>query len=353
VPWPTESWPEADAGELGADAARLVDLLDELVTGEEHPELGLTHAAAVVAGGRLVAERYGRRVVQDLRSLEPDPPHDDVTADDELLSWSMAKSITHIAVGIALSDGHLDVYDPVPEPAWADPSDPRHEINWDDLLAMRSGLEWTEEYYDTSEGLPDVVRMLFTDGARDMAAFAASFPLVHQPGSDEAFNYSSGTTNIVAANLQRVLGVDQTGMDRFLHERLFDPVGMSSARVEFDPAGTFIGSSYAYATLRDWCRFGFLALRGGHWDGRTIVPSGWIDHGRAARSWEDELMHGAHWWTWDQDQMPFGAHGFEGQRIICFPTRDVVVVRTGKTDPSRTVALNAHITEIAGCFPAT
>ncbi|HWJ64016.1 MAG TPA: hypothetical protein VNS19_18745, partial [Acidimicrobiales bacterium] len=92
LPWPTDEWARADAADLGADAARLDALLDELVSGEPHPTLGLTHAAAVVSGGRLVAERYGRRVVQDLRAMGDDPPLEDVTADTELLSWSMAKT---------------------------------------------------------------------------------------------------------------------------------------------------------------------------------------------------------------------------------------------------------------------
>ena len=353
VPWPSEEWTEDDPAELDGDAARLTDLLDELVSGEVHPVFGLTHAAAVVAGGRLVAERYGRRVVGDLRALSDDPPLDDLGPDDELLSWSMAKSISHLAVGVAIGDGALAVTDPVPEPQWAAPDDARGAITWDDLLTMRPGLAWYEEYFDLSgDQLPDVMTMLFGEAAADMAAFAASFPLVSGPGSPEAYNYSSGTTNIVVANLQRLLGLDQAAMDAFLHQRIFDPIGMGSALADYDGAGTFIGSSYVYATLRDWCRFGLLAIRDGVWDGDRVVPEGWIDHGRTARSWDEERLHGAHWWTWDADEMPFGAHGFEGQRVIAFPTRDVVVVRLGKTEDAHTSALNDHITEIAACFPA-
>jgi CubicO group peptidase (beta-lactamase class C family) len=352
VAWPTDKWDRADPVEVGGDAERLDALLDALVQPDLDPELGRTSAAAVVVGGRLVAERYGHRPVRDLRSLEPDPPLDAVDQTTELLSWSMAKSITSLAVGVAVADGALVVTDPVGEPAWAGADDPRRAITWDDLLAMRPGLAWQEEYYDLGgDHLPDVVQMLFGDGAADMAGFAASFPLVHQPGSPEAFTYSSGTTNIVAANLQRVLGLDAAGMDRFLHERIFDPIGMRSARAEFDAAGTFIGSSYVYATLQDWCRFGLLALRGGAWDGRAIVAPDWIDEARRPRSWSEDILHGAHWWTWDQDQMPFGAHGFEGQRVICFPTRDLVVVRLGWISSTGARALNRHLTDIADCFP--
>ena len=353
VAWPTTAWDEGDPADAGADTARLAALLDELVSGETHPTLGLTHAAAVVAGGRLVAERYGQRVVQDLRSLEPNPPHEAVDATSALVSWSMAKSITNLAVGIAVADGKLKIDQPVGDPQWtATPGDPRAAITWDHLLTMRPGLAWTEEYYEiAADAMPNVITMLFGEGAADMAAYAASFPHTAEPGTPEAYIYSSGTTNIIAANLQRVLGLDQAAMDQFLHQRLFDRIGMTSADARFDDAGTFIGSSYVYATLRDWCRFGLLALRGGTWDGEALVPEGWMDWSRTARSWDETVLHAAQWWSWDLPGAPFGAHGFEGQRIIAFPDRDVVVVRLGKMGADDAPALNAHLAAIADCFP--
>jgi len=353
VDWPTTSWPQADGATLGADPDQFSGLLDELVSDEPHEILGQTFAAAVVVRGRLVAERYGLRPVRDLRALAPDPPLERLDGSSELLSWSMAKSLTHLAVGVAVADGLLDPDSPVPEPAWSDPSDPRRSITWNHLLTMRPGLAWREEYVLDLGSMPDVVEMLYGAGAADMARFAAGFPPANDPGTPEAFAYSSGTTNIVVANLQRVLGVDGAGMERFIRERITDPIGMTSLRLEFDPAGTFVGSSSVHANLGDWCRFGLLAMRGGSWDGDQLVPAEWIDHGRTARSWNEDILHGAHWWTWDQTQMPFGAHGFEGQRVICFPTRDVIVVRFGKTADveGASQALNAHLTAVAGCFP--
>jgi CubicO group peptidase (beta-lactamase class C family) len=355
VPWPTDRWPTGDPAELGADATRLRDLVDELFEPEVHPTLGRTYAAAVVAGGRLVVERYGRRAIADLHALAGEPTFEQVTAETELLSWSMAKSITSLAVGTAVADGVLAPDDPVGDPRWtAEPGDPRAAITWDDLLAMRPGLAWTEQYYDLVPGqLPDVVRMLFGSNAADMAAFAATKELVHAPGSTEAYCYSSGTTNIVAANLQRLLGLDQPGMERYLRDRIFDPIGLASARPQFDGSGTFIGSSYVHATLADWCRFGLLALRGGRWDGRDVVPPGWIDGARRGRSWDDPVFHAAHWWAWNLPEGPFGAQGFEGQRVICFPARDVVVVRLGQSGPDDGPALNAHVAALASCFPET
>jgi CubicO group peptidase (beta-lactamase class C family) len=352
VPWPTQSWERADVGSLGADAARFEALLDELVSGEVHPSHGLTHAAGVVAGGRLVAERYGRRVVQDVRAMGDDPPLEPVDAGTELLSWSMAKTITNLAAGAAVADGAFTVDDPVADPRWSEPGDPRAAITWSNLLTMRAGLAWTEEYYELDpDALPDVVRMLYGDGATDMAAFAAGFALDREPGTPEAYTYSSGTTNLIAANLARLLGLDQAGMDRYLHDRIFGPIGMRSARAGFDAAGTYVGSSFTWCTLQDWCRFGLALLRGGRWEGAALVPEGWVDWSRLARSWDDTVIHGAQLWAWDAPETPFGAHGFEGQRVICFPARDVVVVRLGKTAPEDAPALNDHLAAIAECFP--
>ena len=352
VAWPTEAWEHGDAASAGADVERFDALLAELVSGEFHPDFGLSHAAAVVAGGRLVAERYGRRVVQDLRAMGDDPPLEPVDADTELLSWSMAKTVTNLAVGMAVADGAISVDEPAGDPRWSAPGDPRAAITWDHLLTMRPGLKWFEEYYELDgDQMPDVVTMLYGDGAADMAAFAASFPLVEEPGTPEAYTYSSGTSNIIAAGVARVLGLDQAGMDAFLHDRIFDRIGMRTARAGFDAAGTYIGSSFTWCTLQDWCRFGLLLLRGGVWDGSPLVPDGWIDWSRTARSWDETVIHGAHLWAWDSPETPFGAHGFEGQRVICFPARDVVVVRLGRMGPNDGPALNDHLAQIAACFP--
>lgn len=351
VAWPTDRWPRAEPAEVGGDSGRLDELLDELFDGD-HPRLGRTYAAAVVVGGHLVAERYGQRPVQDLRALEPDPPLVDVGPDDRLLSWSMAKSITSLAVGAAIGDGAFALSDPVADPRWRAPGDPRATITWDDLLTMRPGLAWTEEYYDLGGEMPDVVTMLYGEGEADMGGFAADKPLVAEPGSPEAYVYSSGTTNIVAANLARVLGLDRDGMERFLRERILEPIGIDDVELRFDGAGTFVGSSYVFTTLRHWCRFGLLALRDGTWDGRRLVPEGWIDHGRLARSREDEhKAHGAHWWSWNHPDGRFAAHGFEGQRVICHPTRDVVCVRLGRSGAEASAPLTDHLAAVAACFP--
>ena len=357
VPWPTHDWPQADAPLPGVDAARLDALVDRLFDDpapdalDAHP-LGHTHALVVVQGGRMVAERYGRWFVGPLEALagkEPTP----VAVDDTHISWSMAKSVIHAVVGLLAQDGRVALGDRAPVAQWSDPDDARHPITWDQLLQMRPGLRWVEEYYDfggDDTAPPDVVEMLWGSGRADMAAFAAGFPLIHPPGSEEAYCYSSGTSNIVAAAAQAVIGDGEAGGRRFLTERLFEPLGMTTAQPRFDEAGTFIASSYLFASARDFARFGLLYLRDGVWDGERLLPEGWVDHGRTARSWDETLYHGAHWWTPADRYGTFLADGFEGQRILCVPALDLVVVRLGKTHADHAPTLDAHLGAIIELF---
>jgi CubicO group peptidase (beta-lactamase class C family) len=169
--------------------------------------------------------------------------------------------------------------------------------------------------------------MLFGEGQADMAAFAAAFPLEHEPGT--VFNYSSGTTNIVARLVGDLYG-GHDGIDRLLHDRLFGPLGMTSATPKYDDVGTFVGSSYVYATARDFARFGQLYLDGG----RDVLPRAWVDEARRPTpldTGEGEQPYGAHWWLFPDVAGSFAAQGYEGQRTLVVPDLDLVVVRLGVT----------------------
>jgi CubicO group peptidase (beta-lactamase class C family) len=316
VPWPTDEWPRAEAP--AAVATRLADLLDEL-TGDT-TRYGTTYAVAVVHRGRLLVERYGG-VLEHW-----DRPHEPVEPSTLLISWSMAKSMLHAAVGILVGEGRLTTEGPAPVPEWADPGDPRHAISLDDLLAMRDGLDFNEVYDDS--GVSHVIEMLFGDGQADMAHYAACRPAAHTP--DTFFNYSSGTSNIVSGIVARTVGPGDA-YRRFLAERLFGPLGMRSADPRFDDAGTFTGSSSVYATALDYLRFGLLYLRDGVWEGGRLLPAGWVDHGRRVRSYdpEEDRWYGAHWWSVGDDLGTFWASGYDGQSLMLCPPLDLLVVRLG------------------------
>ena len=334
VAWPTRAWPTGRVAD-DVDTATLHRTLDLLF--ERPGELGLTQALVVIHRGKLVVDRYA----------------EGIDANKTLISWSMAKSMTHALVGFLVGEGRLQLAAPAPVAAWAD--DNRREITLQHLLDMRDGLDFVEDYVDGE--ISHVIDMLFGAGQHDHAAYAMARPLGHSPGA--VWNYSSGTTNIVArivANEVGGTGASDGGraaLERFLHDRLFGAIGMHSAVPKFDDAGTFVGSSYVYATAQDFARFGYLYLRDGIWDEKRVLPEGWADHGRTLTHADpvEPAYYGSHWWHWNGEPGSMAAHGYEGQYTVVLPERDLVLVRLGKTLAELRPNLSARLREIVEAFP--
>jgi CubicO group peptidase (beta-lactamase class C family) len=345
VPWPTEEWP---AGDL-PPGVELKPVIDQAF--DPAGPIAPTYAVLVVHRGRIVAERYEGQLEHFDR--EPTP----VTFETPLLSWSMAKSVLHAVIGLLVGEGRLDLDAPAAVPEWSDPDDARHAITLRQLLAMRDGLDFSEEYID--EKVSDVIEMLYGSGHSNVAHFAANRPLAATPGT--RFNYSSGTSNIVSGIVARTVGPGEA-YARFLHDRLFSPLGMRSADPEFDESGTWVASSSLHATARDYARFGLLYLRDGVWNGVRVLPEGWVDYGRTMVSVDpdDRVPYGAHWWGIPGDTLDdlnplgmFRASGYEGQIITICPALDLIVVRLGKTPYERREVLTPWRTAMVRAFEAT
>ena len=313
-PWPTAEW-ERGPVPAGIDLGGLVgEMFSE-------PRYETTYAVLVVHQGRLIAERYANAL--------PSWVGDDIPVDrtTPLLSWSMAKSMLHAVVGIVVGEGRLRLDETGLVPEWRD--DERAAITLPDLLAMRDGLAWNEDYVDA--GGSQVIDMLFGEGNADVGAFARSRELAVPP--DTRFNYSSGTTNVIAGIVADVVGRGDAYRD-FLRARLFAPIGMTTAEPTLDAAGLWVASSYVHAIAEDFARFGYLYLRDGMWDGTRILPVGWVDTGRRLRSIDpdDGRGYGWQWWVTGDEYGTFWANGYEGQSILISPANDLVVVRIGRTD---------------------
>ena len=325
VPWPTEAWPE---GALPANLQR--ERFDALLAQAfEGDGVGATHALAIVQGGRLIFERYGE-------GFGPDATYP---------SWSKAKSITQALVGMLVLDGKLDVHAPARVPEWQG-EDPRAAITLDQLLRMSSGLKFVEDYVPGH--VSDVIEMLFQSGKEDVAHYAASQPLEHAP--DGFWSYASGTSNIVARIAGQAAGGD---LKSYMGARLFEPLGMTSPIPKFDKAGTFIGSSYCYASARDFARFGLLYLRGGVWEGQRLLPEGWVDYARTPTFQQDgvtEGRYGAHWWLDIAGPGSFSANGYDGQYTVLVPDLDLILVRHGATPLDKKDALKAWVGQAVDCF---
>jgi CubicO group peptidase (beta-lactamase class C family) len=217
---------------------------------------------------------------------------------------------------------------------------------------MRDGLDFIEDYTVDAEGTSrsDVIGMLFGSGADDVFEYARSRPQSNSPG--EVWSYSSGTTNIVCGLIGRVLG-GRRAVEEFMNERLFSPLGMSSAVATFDEAGTFIGSSYVHATARDFARFGYLYVRGGIFAGHRVLDEQWVNSAHRQHAVDPDNGHGygEHWWTWNADERTLAALGYEGQRLVVVPDRDLVLVHLGKWDIATQPHLDSILTQIIESVP--
>ncbi len=287
-----------------------------------------TRAVVVVHEGRTIAERYA-------------PGYD---AETRFISWSMAKTVTGVLIGLLVTDGLLSLDQSAPVPAWTRPGDPRGEITLRQLLQMRSGLNHTEAGDPIYES--DEVRMLFTDGRDDMAVYATAQGLEAEPGTK--FEYSSNTTVILADIAARVLAnsdapeARRRAVDDYLQARLFGPLGMDSMVPEYDAAGTLVGGSLMHATARDWAKFGEFLRQGGQVDGVQVVPRRWIefmtmpsprapDYG--AQTWLNRPSGADRQSLFPDDapQSAFAMIGHLGQYVFVSPSQELTVVRLGKT----------------------
>lgn len=333
-------------GAASADVGReqLAQRIDALFAAQD---AGETRALIVVRDGRIVAERYG-------------PGYDRQT---RFISWSMAKSVTGVLIGMLIADGRLQLDDPAPVPAWQRPGDPRGEITLRQLLQMRSGLRHVEGGNPPWQS--DEVRMLFLDGRDDMARYAESQPLEADPG--RKWVYSTNTSVILSDLAARVLapGADaemrRRAVTDYLRTRLFDPVGMHSATPEFDAAGTMVGGSAIHATARDWALLGEFLRHKGAAGGSQLVPRQWIDFMTTPSP--REAQYGAQIWlnrrpssgqpSLFPDRGPadlFACEGHLGQYVLVSPSRRLVVVRLGMTPEDHLDRTVARLADIVGLF---
>lgn len=267
-----------------------------------------TFAVMVTYKGQPVAERYAE-------GFGPE---------NLFLSWSMAKSFTNALTGIMVKEGKLELDAPADIEEWQ--QDERRHITIRHLMQMNSGLEWNEDYGNSS----DVNNMLHKEG--DMAKFAISKQLEYAPGS--VFEYASGSTNIVSSLMRKAIGNDADYL-AFPREKLFNRIGMRSATFEVDASGTFVGSSYLYASLRDYTRFGLLYLDNGNWLGEQILPDDWVEYTTTAANGSDGNYGAFFWLNKTGKEYPdvprdmFCCRGHDGQFIYIIPSKELVIVRTG------------------------
>ncbi|MAD97491.1 MAG: serine hydrolase [Flavobacteriaceae bacterium] len=269
-----------------------------------------TRGAVVIYKDHLLTERYA----------------DGYDKNSKMLGWSMTKSITSTVFGILQYQGKLNVFEKAPVSAWQ--NDERREITIHNLLQMNSGLEWDEDYNNIS----DVTKMLFLE--RDMTQLQVKKPFVGKP--NETWYYSSGTTNLLSGIFRKQFDTHQAYLN-YWYAELIDKIGMHSMVLEADLAGNYVGSSYSWATPRDWAKFGLLYLHNGQWNGEVLFDEKWVDYATMPTP-SSNGRYGAQIWLNKggfHKGVPtsmYSFNGYQGQNVFIFPDQDLVIVRMSLTE---------------------
>ncbi|MCF6279021.1 MAG: beta-lactamase family protein [Flavobacteriaceae bacterium] len=302
LPFPYGNLPQKDTVFSNINYKKMNTIIDKTFD-----SIHKTRSVLVLYKNQIIAEKYANGF--DENSLH--------------LGWSMTKSIVSTLYGILQKEKKLNIHDKAPIAIWK--NDERSKITINNLLQMNSGLEWTEDY----DNISDVTRMLFLE--TDMAKIQTEKSFVGKP--NETWNYSSGTSNLLSKMLRNYFKTHQEYLD-FWYSELIDKIGMHSMVIEADLAGNYVGSSYGWATTRDWAKFGLLYLHKGNWNGEQIFEPSWVDYVTTPTNTSNG-EYGGHFWLNSAGYYPdapkdmYSANGYQGQRVFIIPSKDLIIVRTG------------------------
>ncbi|MHB0754852.1 serine hydrolase domain-containing protein [Polaribacter sp. M15] len=283
-----------------------------------------SRAVVVIYKDQIIAEKYA----------------EGFTKDSKILGWSMTKSILSTVFGVMQHQGKLNVSDKAPIDSWQ--NDERKNITIHNLLQMNSGLEWDENYDEIS----DATTMLFLE--RDMTKMQAEKPLTGKINA--SWNYSSGTSNLLSGIVRSQFKTHQEYLD-YWYSDLIDKIGMNSMVLETDLAGNYVASSYAWATPRDWGKFGLLYLHKGNWNGQQIFAKDWVKYVTTPTPTSNG-SYGAQFWLnvnggfKDVPKNMFYADGYQGQRVYILPDQDLVIVRMALSWMDENTFLKGVLTSI-------
>ena len=299
--WSTEAWRTSAPEDQGMDSQRLTQMLTMIQ--QQHLNL---HSLLIIRNGYLVSETYFGVYQQDTRHQ----------------LYSCTKSFVSTLIGIAIDKGYIDrtdrrIVDVFPEHTFANLDEQKETMTLEDLLTMRSGLDW-------QEGDPVYSAMY---QSLDWVQFVLDKPMAQPPGRQ--FNYCSGCSHILSAILQQTTGMNPRD---FAEQVLFQPLGISNIQWDTDSAGIPIGGWGLQLTPRDMAKLGYLYLQDGQWDGQQIISAKWVENATRKHTETDgSLGYGYQWWTYPS-LAAYTALGRYGQTIFVIPEADLVIVTTAKMD---------------------
>lgn len=309
--WPTDEWKRASPESRGMDSQIILDALKET----DFDRIRL-HSLLVIKDGFIVSEVYRY-------------PH---TRETRHVVNSVTKSFTSALVGIAIGEGLIKNVRqkvlPFFDQSAVNTSDKRWKLlTVEDLLTMRSGLNWND-FADSRSALQNTFEgMVFSDS---WSSYVLSTSMMVPPGL--VFDYNTGNSQLLSEIIHRTSGGRG---ESFARERLFDPIGIKDYYWRKDPRGVPAGGYGLAMRSEDIARLGFLYINNGRWNKRQIIPRNWVRRSVIPRTLSKmQVNPGAHyayhWWV--IKDTAYSAQGYGGQFLIVFPEKNLIIVSTGNID---------------------
>jgi CubicO group peptidase (beta-lactamase class C family) len=301
--WPTAGWRTSPPEAQGMDPQRLARLLQAV----RQEQLNM-HSLLIIRNGYIVSETY-------FQSYTAQTNHE---------MYSVTKSVLATLVGIAIDKRSIDgVNQPVTrffrDHTFQHPDARKDAMTLEDLLTMRTGLDWQEEdatFWQMSQ-------------SGDWVQFVLDTPMREPPG--QQFRYCSGCSHLLSAIIEQRTGLNTR---EFAQQTLFEPLGIDSVTWEQDRQAIPIGGWGLWLTPRDMAKLGYLYLHNGMWDGQQIVPAAWVKAAIQKHTETDSklgLGYGYQWWTYPR-WSAYAALGRYGQTIFVVPSLQLVIVTTAEMD---------------------
>lgn len=338
--WPTSGWTTSTPEAEGLNPAALAALDTEFAGGTHGQVTGLL----VIRHGKVVFEKtYAHDFDALFSGRDPargpynyyDPDWHPYYQHGHLHTMqSVSKSVTATLVGIAIGRGELPPVTAKVLPLFKDfrapATDPRRDaMTLEDVLTMRTGMAWDESTVTYTDPKNSCANM---EHSADWTQFVLDQPMAADPGT--TFVYNSGATLLLSQLLKQGTGKQA---DEYAQQHLFGPLGITDTYWKKTPTGINDTEGGLYLTARDLAKIGYLYLHDGMWDGRRLLPEGWVAKATSplvdtrpgvARS----RKYGYQWWVLpsaDGAVRAYAALGYGGQRLIVVPEYDLVAVVTG------------------------
>jgi CubicO group peptidase (beta-lactamase class C family) len=340
--WPTREWPESTPGAQGLDGVVLGKLDAEFAAGRH----GYVDSMLVIRNGQVVYEKFYQHDYDALFKAQADQHRGPYNYYDP--DWhpyyrrgpahtmqSVSKSVTATLIGIAIGEGKISGPEVKVAPYFDDyevvDKDPRRQaMTLADVLTMTAGIQWDEDSYPYTDTRNTCAVMESRD---DWTGYVLSLPMAAEPGS--TYVYNSGATMLLDHILFRATGEHAL---EYARARLFEPLGITEYYWKQTPSGETDTEGGLYLTARDLAKIGYLYAKDGVWEGKRLLPAGWVAASTAPHVNPEDAQsrwrYGYQWWlapyTVDgESKLAWTGLGYGGQRLLVLPEYDLIAVFTG------------------------